>query len=76
MMTKFEADRDKFFETHADMLYDDRIILVPDTEDKNMMGHFTVEENGEFSCHYSHGGMSKPHTYEYTSKTRRWINID
>ena len=76
MMYKFDTDSDKFFETHADILKDGRIILAPGAEDKNVMGQFTVQLNGEYRCRYSHGGMSKPHTYQFTSKVRKWIKID
>lgn len=76
MMHKFETDRDNFFETHADMLKDGRIILAPAPEDKNVKGQFTAQMNGEYTCRYSHGGMSKLHTYQFTSKVRKWIKID
>ena len=72
----FESDKNKFLKIYADRLHDGRITLVPTHKNKSIMGQFTAEQTGAFACSYSHGGMSKPHTYRYTSETRKWIKVD
>jgi hypothetical protein len=78
VISEYEADREKFLEVHSDRLYDGSLYLSPSPEykDKGASGNFTVKSNGEYICKYWHGGFSKPHGYEYSSKTREWIKYD
>ena len=76
VISEYEADREKFFEMHSDRLYRGSLRLKPSPKYKGAMGNFIVESNGEYICRYYHGGFSKPHGYEYSSKTREWIIYD
>jgi hypothetical protein len=76
VIREFELDRENFLEMHSGEPRRGGLMLRPSPEDKPARGRFIVESTGEFICTYHIGGFMFPHAYEYSSKTREWINVD
>lgn len=75
-ISDYKTNPEMFQNTNTGVVTDNYISFYPTHEHKGVMGVFTVDETGEYKCSYSHGGMSKPHRYEYTSNNQKWVKVD
>lgn len=72
MIAEYESDKSTFLEVHKQNTKNGMEYFPPKSKSKKVHGYFTLQANGEYSCRYWHGGASKPHSYSYSSKTKKW----
>ena len=75
-ISNYQSNPEMFQQANPGVVTGDHISFFPGQEHKGVMGEFSIYESGDYRCSYTHGGMSKPHRYEYTSKTQKWIKVD
>ena len=76
MIADYENDKSRFLDKYQQNTKNGMEYFPPRSKSKDVRAYLTLQANGDYSCRYWHGGVSKPHAYSYDSKTKKWSKID
>ena len=76
MIISYENDKSKFLKEHRQNTKDGMEFFPPKSLSKNVNADFTLHVNGDYRCKYRYGGVTRPHSYAYDSKTKLWSELD